>query len=323
MLTKLVLVRGMSVLVLSLLWMLVLPPPALSSDVLVMVDETRGQGTLRKRGKECLIITPKHVIEDAFEITLMLPDRSVVYAEVLERYGLDVAVLRADAGAFKNCPDQPFRIEEISDLLENNDRGTLRMRDSDGSAQLVQVIIEGYDTYKTIRILPGKEGQIIQQGFSGSLLYIDRKVVGMLTHVVDGIGVVMQAKTLNSVVDPFFQAADAGNSVIVTTDSTSEFLLPTVRDTASFRAFSIVGNGDDWSYSLTLSTHEETIDSDTDKLHRVITLVNVKDRFGTRLISKELVAIGNSFVDVKTSRINARKAMQSKLNDMDLFAKIK
>src|SRR5665647_3954067 len=50
---------------------------ALASDVYIKVGNNEvGQGVMRQRGSECLIVTPAHVVENAFNIEMTIADRT-------------------------------------------------------------------------------------------------------------------------------------------------------------------------------------------------------------------------------------------------------
>ncbi len=296
-----------------------------ASDVLIMVDETRGQGILQQRGDECLIITPKHVVEDAesFDIELVFPDRSIGTAVLVERFAEDVAVLRPHDVSNLFCEDQPFSDIAISEFLPRNEQGTLRMLDSDGSTQLLQVNIEGFDAYKTIRIIPTDPNTPIQQGFSGSRLYIEGQLVGMLTSVEEGIGVVIQSTTLNAVVDPFFNAADEGNRIRLIFDDESELLRPALEADAGANGYHVVDDSDAWIYTLSVTSSLETVASESDKLVRYATMVRVADQRNKQRFTKELNVLGNSFVSESKALSNARKNLITSVEKLDIFSNIR
>lgn len=298
-----------------------------ASDVLVTVEDTRGQGILQKRGSECLIVTPKHVVEDAdsFDVLVQYSDRNEVSAEVVERFSEDVAVLRADNSTGSYCDNRPFQDAEIANLLSNNQRGTLRKLGSDGSTGFVQVDIVGFDSYKTIRIKPSDSNTPIKQGFSGSRLYIDGQLVGMLTNVnaQSGMGLVMQSSFLNSVIDPFFNAANSGNVVKLDFDKRSQFLEPIIVSAASSRNFKIDNVSDGWNYKLTVSTETEEIVTNTDKLVKYITSINVVDQFQQTVFSESVTSTGNSFVSKANADKNARKIANESISNLNIFNSIK
>ncbi len=295
--------------------------PSFASDVLVTVGEFRGQGTLRKRGNECLVITPRHVTEEHAinGITLLLSDRTTASAEMVEEYELDVAVLRPEPGRITRCKDQPFSEEKIKSLLKQHDRGTLRMVNTSGSAALVPVNIVAYDTFKSIQITPGSDDISITQGFSGSLLYINRRPVGMLTTVENGIGHVIQSTTLNAAIDPYFLAIDEASTLHLNISKSSRFLAVPVKSLAKSALFQLATPGDA-NFQLSLITDRREIPSDTDKLVEYTTQVTGTNKVGDTLLDKTLTTLGNSFISTDKADENAQAQMQLLIEELDPFS---
>ena len=66
-----------------------------AADVYLKIDSNEfGQGVMRQRGQECLVIAPAHVVENALQIEMTTSDRAKYAAEVLEMFPGDISVLR-------------------------------------------------------------------------------------------------------------------------------------------------------------------------------------------------------------------------------------
>lgn len=306
---------------LLLLALIPLSMPLLAADVLVLVGDDKGQGTLRKRGNECLVITPRHVTAN-YEIDgiqLVLQDKTTVSAELIHSYDADVAVLRPEPNRITRCKEQPFSDENITALLKNNARGTLRLMNKAGSTQLLPVDIVNYDSFETIDIKPRDGSGDISKGYSGGLLYIDRRPVGMLTSVNNGVGSVMQSTTLNAVLDPFFLAVNEASTLYIQADKGSRFLLDSAQSLAQSASFTAT-NQKDANFQLILATTRREIPSDTDKLVEYTTHVQGLNKLGATLLDKTLSTRGNSFVSLDNANENARSQIQALLEELDPFS---
>jgi len=295
-----------------------------AADVLVMNGETRGQGVLRKRGNECLVITPAHVISDTefSEITLTLPDRQIVTATLLEVFAEDLAVLRPASGVINRCKDKLFKETKVNALLNSFSTGTLRRLETTGDTALFKVLIEGFDQYKSIRVSPKSANQPIKQGYSGSLLYVNRQLVGMLQNVdaKTGQGFVIQAAAMDAILDPFFASLVSGNQLQTQLDEQSRFLLPTVSEDAGLNNLTITDG--DYDFKIAVETQRDVIESDTDFLVRYSTSVDVLDTARLSLLSKKLSATGNSFVSVEKAEDNAKALMIEQYQKLRVFDRI-
>ncbi len=180
--------------------------PVFSSDVFITVSDEFGQGILRQRGSECLIVTPSHVVNNEFEIEVTLADRSKYKSSVLERFPGDIALLRFDSVASAACSQRNWSDGiNLNKILEVEKQGELRAMLGDGSIRKMQVDIISYDKYRNIIVRPVNKSDVISKGDSGSLLYIAGQLSGMLLSVEKEYGNVLRQDNLDHTLAPFFK----------------------------------------------------------------------------------------------------------------------
>ena len=179
---------------------------ASASDVYIKVgDNEVGQGVMRQRGSECLIIAPAHVVEDAFNIEMTVADRKKYSAEILELFPGDISVLRFKGDDSPLCRNTSWsEAANLNVLLEVEKQGELRTMLADGSIRITPVDIIAYDKYRNINIRPKNRTDAISKGESGSLLYIAGKLSGMLLFVKNDIGNVVRLDALTNTLSLFF-----------------------------------------------------------------------------------------------------------------------
>ena len=185
-----------------------------SSDAYIKVDDNQvGQGILRQRGLECLLITPAHVVENALKIDITLADKTKYSADILELLPGDISVLRIRSGEPAMCGHASWSDNtDLNALLEKETQGELRTRLADGSIRITPVDIIGYDQYQSINVRPKNTSDRIEKGESGSSLYITGRFSGMLLSVKDDIGNVIRQDALANTLSMFFaDSHQAGN----------------------------------------------------------------------------------------------------------------
>lgn len=321
---KLALNRGLPVAI-----VLVGSNPSMAADVQIMADEVRGQGTLQRRGDECLLITPRHVIEKSdFEIIATFPDRSEVEAMVLEQYAEDIALLRLNSQPASGCTDRAFDENQLTAILNSTTEGVLKRRDESGSASLLQVDVVGYDEHRLIRVEPRSSSKSIKQGFSGSVLYLNNQPVGMLINNENSesgseIGLVLRAETLNAVIDPFFQSAKKDRTIYLSADNTSQFLEAELQQIASQNQFFIGQDPTSTTYDLHVTSQLKTLNTDTDKLAEYRTRIVVTDSLDRIVVDKTFEAAGNSFISLESAQGNARKDLSNRVRISNLLSPLK
>jgi hypothetical protein len=180
---------------------------ACASDAYLKIDDNVfGQGIMRQRGRECLVITPAHVVEDAFKIEATTADRSSFAAEMLELFPGDIAVLRLAGDNSPLCRSASWSSKSsLAVLLETEKQGELRTMLADGSIRITDVDIVGYDKFRYINVRPSNKEDALAKGASGSPLYIAGQLAGMLLSVKNDIGNVIRQDALTNTLSLFFK----------------------------------------------------------------------------------------------------------------------
>jgi hypothetical protein len=190
--------------------------PAPASDIYLKVDDNEfGQGLLRPRGNECLIITPAHVVENGFAIEATTAEQMRYPAEVLELFPGDISVVRLKTDAPITCrrPAWPDH-SNLNRLLATEKEGELQTMLADGSIRKTPVKIVGYDQYRNISIRPLNGEDALAKGFSGSPLFIGGQCAGMLLSIDNTIGRVIRQDALASTLALFFADSGAASTAI-------------------------------------------------------------------------------------------------------------
>ena len=184
---------------------------------------SNGRGLLRARGTQCWAITPGHVVgTDASTIRLIAPDARVATGGLVQRFdglaAVEVLGLEEDA-----CAEWPVT-DGLPELMVDAVDATIVGLTEAGTEELVAVdIVEKDNTYFYVR--PKNSRDKIIQGFSGSAVYINRAVAGIVTQVdPDGRGVVYRIDRVEQIMGAFF----AG---VVPSTSTCTIFAPSHTDT--------------------------------------------------------------------------------------------
>ncbi|WP_319588295.1 hypothetical protein [uncultured Desulfobulbus sp.] len=182
-------------------------PSLFAADVYLKMDSNEfGQGVMRQRGQECLVITPAHVVENAFQIEMTTSDRSKYAAEMLEMFPGDISVLRIVNGDSTVCRHASWSSKtNLNGLLEIEKHGELRTMLADGSLRITDVDIVGYDKYRNINVRPRNMADALSKGESGSPLYIANQFSGILLSVKEDIGNVIRQDALANTLALFFK----------------------------------------------------------------------------------------------------------------------
>jgi hypothetical protein len=180
---------------------------ACASDVYLKIDNNEvGQGVLRQRGNECLVIVPAHVVENSFKIDATLSDRKKYSAELLELFPGDLGLLRLTNDDPSICRHVSWSSQaNVDALLETEKRGELRTMMADGSIRITDVDIVSYDKYRNINVRPKNKEDAFSKGESGSPLYIDGQFSGVLLTVNNDIGNVIRQDAITNTLALFFR----------------------------------------------------------------------------------------------------------------------
>jgi len=179
---------------------------SIASDVYLKIDANEfGQGVFRQRGRDCLIIAPTHVVENAFKIEVTTSERVQYSAEVLESFPGDISILRTINEGELLCRHTNWSGKiNVNGLLEREKQGELRTMLADGSIRITDVDIIGYDKYRNINVRPQNREDAIAKGASGSPLYIAGQFAGLLLSVKNDIGNVIRLDALANTLSLFF-----------------------------------------------------------------------------------------------------------------------
>ena len=182
-------------------------PALFAADVYLKMDSNEfGQGIMRQRGQECLVIAPAHVVENALQIEMTTSDRAKYAAEILELLPGDISVLRIVNGDSTVCRHASWSSKtNLNGLLEIEKHGELRTMLADGSLRITDVDIVGYDKYRNINVRPGNRADALSKGESGSPLYIANQFSGILLSVKEDIGNVIRQDALANTLALFFK----------------------------------------------------------------------------------------------------------------------
>ncbi len=185
--------------------------PSHASDAYLKVDDNEtGQGILRPRQNECLLITPSHVVENAFKIEVTTVDRSRRQAELVDVFPGDIAVVRLDKDTPVSCRGTLWpQHNRLTALLGTEKQGELHTMLADGSIRKTPVDVVGYDKYRHINVRPVNQDDTITKGMSGSTLYIGGQWAGMLVSVTDNIGNVLRQDALATALSLFFEDTES------------------------------------------------------------------------------------------------------------------
>ena len=184
---------------------------AIAASVFIKVDDNEiGQGILRPRGTDCLVITPAHVVENGFKIEVTTAEQMHAQAEVLELFPGDLSVLRLKGDNGISCkPISWPGHNALTTLLATEKQGDLHTMLPDGSMRKTPVELVGYDPYRNIYIRPVNPADALVKGDSGSTLFVDGQAAGMLLSVDKNVGNVIRQDALTNDLALFFNDTNA------------------------------------------------------------------------------------------------------------------
>lgn len=191
-----------------------------ASDIFLKVDDNEfGQGILRPRNTECLIITPAHVVENGFAIEATTAEQIHAPAEIMELFPGDIAVLRLKSDSPVSCRRSSWpNHSTLNNLLGTEKEGELHTMLADGSMRKTPVEIVGFDKFRNIYIRPQTGEDALAKGFSGSPLFIGGQCAGMLLSVNNnGVGNVIRQDALANTLALFFEDSGGGGTSVAVT----------------------------------------------------------------------------------------------------------
>ena len=161
-------------------FMAVLLPASPISAAQVYVRATEnGQGVTRGRGVDCFVITPEHVLLDAFEIEVSGYGGVRASGWQPKSFPEDVGLIQLDQGGSVDCSEPWPEGSGLTALLERALNGRIRSIDGFGARRNYAVHIAGFDTQR-IYVTPVQDKAEFFKGLSGSLLEIEGVRGGML-----------------------------------------------------------------------------------------------------------------------------------------------
>lgn len=170
-----------------------------------------GQGFLVKRLDACYLITPEHVVNDAFfaSVTAGNAERSRGDATAIQTLGYDLAILGVTGNAQRACGvDYASFVSATSDVLKSLKSATqlsVSTISADGARVLTPANIASVDLLR-LYIQPSDANTPLMQGMSGSLVFAGNTPVGMLQSVDASTsqGAVLRIDRLLETINPFF-----------------------------------------------------------------------------------------------------------------------
>lgn len=190
---------------------ILLPLPALSSEITqVHVDSGEiGQGFLVKRLNNCYLVSPEHVIGDAFfsSIKTGTKRRLLGEAEKIQTFGYDLSLSSVTGAANTKCITSINSFNGIDSLLNQTTAVSVSSVNADGSKSLTPAnLIEVGIVY--LNIQPKDNEMQFYKGLSGSLVYSGDKPLGILQSIdaETGTGKVLRIDRLIETIRPFFSS---------------------------------------------------------------------------------------------------------------------
>ena len=183
--------------------------------VFVATDTQQGAGILRSRGDECFVVTAGHILKNPGRIRVVDSRQQQYSASLMKLYsGSDIAILRVDGNGKTLCNQSEWSSESqiISSSLAANKNGQgkiVRVLEN-GTIQQMQVSVKTYDL-QYVTVSPTKNEERITLTWSGSSLYLDTTLVGMLVDVntETNQGELYRTDYIEQLISPFF-ADDQG-----------------------------------------------------------------------------------------------------------------
>ena len=172
-----------------------------ASDVFIETDMEFGRGILRAVGNECLVYTPKHVVEDSAGIFVSGRFKRDVEASLLTTYPQDLAVLSIPQNDIELCQESTWKDggARVSAILNSASKAKLSFRKKNGGLTEydLKIVEKGIHTYFHVKLDNSKKS--IKQGMSGSTIYVGSYPIGMLVSVNDGIGKVLRLDDITNI----------------------------------------------------------------------------------------------------------------------------
>ena len=190
-----------------------LPVESRAQEAVYVEAEQEGQGVLRARGADCIVITPAHVYGENARGAYVTDSRGVrVSARSTKTYeSADLALLRIEESGSVAC-EQWLPIDNLGSILENAQNGHLKVRGPGGTTRFIPVQLGQRDrVYITVRpIDSGNPAHELKQTMSGSPLIVNNMTVGLLMRLDEedsDEGIVYQLDDIMRITAPNFPDA--------------------------------------------------------------------------------------------------------------------
>lgn len=182
---------------------------SIAQNNLYVEAKEKGNGFFKEKNGNCYIITPYHVVSNSNgKITVLDKNRNSFYAELLEVYEPDLAVLKLHENKLVECLNSKHN-EQFESILENHATGFIEYIDELGTTNIIHVKITAKDV-QSIAVKPIDSNESLKKGMSGSSFYIqegDKKILaGMLMSIEDDLktGYIFQIDDIDRILHPFF-----------------------------------------------------------------------------------------------------------------------
>lgn len=173
-----------------------------------------GQGFTVKRLNQCYFISPLHVVDGSFFLTLKGSDnqRSLGDGQPLQPFGYDLSVGHVSGALSEQCGLEFNSLSVEQTDIERAKTVVVATVNTDGLISRMPAVIEEtgliYLSAKTL-----SEDKPFYKGMSGSMVYANGQIVGMLQSVdnATGFGQVLRFDRLLETVGPFFTTSNTTN----------------------------------------------------------------------------------------------------------------
>src|SRR5207249_6721198 len=145
-------------------------------------------------------------------------------AEVVRRFAGDIAVLRTEAVP-QICSSADWQVssQTIESALKKVITGKLVRILENGASSQIGVSVKQYDV-QFITVSPLDSNDTLSKGWSGSLLYAEDTLVGMLVTEKDRSGQAYRVDYVEQVIGAFFKDENARVNLAQTPEGTCRFI---------------------------------------------------------------------------------------------------
>ncbi|MBF0466281.1 MAG: hypothetical protein HQK88_14765 [Nitrospirae bacterium] len=203
-----------------------------AEEVFIKASNDYGRGITKRVGKDCFVITAKHVVENANPpVTIYFEGNRHAEGTPSSFAATDLAVIKLDNYKI-NCSDYSI-VENINNLVKRMVSGQLIIAEEDGATNRKTVKIVGTDATDTFKIKSETATFILQKGHSGSALYLDDKgtliLAGILLSVnsKDNIGTVYKINYINATVNLYFGTYYSNTITTISPETVKPTAMPT------------------------------------------------------------------------------------------------